>query len=74
MFKNKTAVAALDHYYTQFDVENFKYGDIEGKAAFECFCAQNDEFFLEFICAYLDIINNVPATYPKWSHYKDSTV
>jgi|TARA_R110000803_G_C11728047_1_gene289240 hypothetical protein len=65
MFNNSTAAAALKHYYENNNIENFKYGDIEGKAAFECYCAHNNGFFLEFTCAYLDIINDIPSTYPK---------
>jgi len=65
MYNDRTAVAALDHYYTQHNVDDFKYGDIEGKAAFECYCVHNDEFFLEFICAYLDIVNDIKSSYPK---------
>jgi len=64
MFKNKTACAALDAYYIQHNVADFQYEGMSGKAAFELYCIHNDEFLLELLCAYLDLVNNIKAIYP----------
>ena len=66
MFQSHTAIAALDHYYMIHNVMNFRYKGRRGQHAFELYCVDNDEFFLELMCAYLDNINNVAMTpYPE---------
>jgi hypothetical protein len=65
MYAKKTALKALNHYYMFHDVSNFEYGGYIGKKAFELYCTVQDEFFLEFICAYLDLSHGIEAEYPK---------
>lgn len=65
MITRKIALAALDHYYMFHDVSKFEYAGFTGERAFEFYCTINDEFFLEFICAYLDLSHGIEAEYPK---------
>lgn len=56
---------AVDHYLQTNNVDNFKYDGLVGFEAFDLFLTMNDEFLLEFVCAYLDQINSIDTAYPK---------
>ena len=57
--------AAIEHYLQTHNVDDFVYDGLVGLEAFDIFLTMNEEFELEFVCAYLDQINNIDTPYPK---------
>lgn len=58
---------AIDHYLkSNMDiVMNFKYETLKGFDAFDFYLTMNEEFLLEFVCAYLDQKNGINTPYPE---------
>ncbi len=57
---------AIDHYMkSNVDlVMNFEFEGLKGFDAFDFYLTLNDEFLLEFVCAYLDQKNGIDTPYP----------
>ena len=62
---NENVRNAVDKYLETHQVDDFAYDGLVGFEAFDLFLTMNDEFTLDFVCAYLDIINNMKASWPK---------
>jgi len=61
----KNQRAAIEHYLESHNVDDFVYDGLVGFEAFDLFLTLNEEFELEFVCAYLDQINGIDTQYPK---------
>ena len=61
----KNQRAAIEHYLQTHNVDDFVYDSLVGFEAFDLFLTMHEEFELEFVCAYLDQINNIDTPYPK---------
>ena len=66
MFTNETVRNAIDHYLETHNIDDFEYDGCVGFEALNLFMIYNEEWELDFVCAYLDIINgiDVDAKYP----------
>lgn len=58
---------AIDHYMKSNvdQVMDFEYDNLKGFEAFDLFLTLNEEFELEFVCAYLDQMNGIDTPYPN---------
>ena len=61
----KNQRAAIEHYLETHNVDDFVYDGLVGFDAFDLFLTMNDEFELEFVCAYLDQANGMQTPYPQ---------
>ena len=56
---------AIEYYLKTNNVNDFVYDGFVGFDAFDLFLTMNEEFELEFVCAYLDKINGIETPWPK---------
>ncbi len=61
----KNQRAAIEHYLETHNVDDFVFDNLVGFEAFDLFLTMNEEFLLEFVCAYLDQTNGIDTEYPK---------
>ncbi len=61
----KNQRAAIEYYLETNNVDDFVYDNLVGFEAFDIFLTMNEEFLLEFVCAYLDQINGIDTPWPQ---------
>ena len=65
MYSQDTFFSAIDHYLETHSVADFVYNEYIGYEALYMYIQSNPEFEVEFVLAYLDIVNGLPNEYPK---------
>lgn len=56
---------AIEYYLKTNNVDDFVYDGLVGFDAFDLFLTMNEDFELEFVCSYLDQVNNIDTPWPK---------
>ena len=66
MFTNETVRNAIGHYLETHNIDDFTYDGCVGFEALNLFMVYNEAWELDFVCAYLDIVNGIDpdAKYP----------